>query len=403
MARASAAPVERLFRPELGRRSRRALAAVAILAVAFAAGLAPDRVHARSSGVALDRAGLTAAGDRGRPLVLAYYYIWYAPHSWGRAKTDLPLLGRYASDDPEVVARHVAWAREAGIDGFIVSWKHEGRLDAPLEILAKEARRQGLKLVLLYQGLDFNRRPIDARRIGRDLHWFEEKYGNDDVFHVFGDKPAVVWSGTWKFSATQIREVRDQLGASSRLLLLGTEKDGTSYRKRADLLDGDAYYWSSADPLSTPRYEQRLEGLGQQVAADQGIWIAPVAPGFDARLVGGTSVVPRRDGTTFRESWAGAVATRPDALGIISWNEFSENSQIEPSRDHGMEYVSLTRELVSTLPGAAPSDAAAATGASSPAPARPQPLDLYLTLLTGLALAVLLMLLGWHLRHRPVG
>ena len=380
------------------------LTALAILAIALASGL-PSSADARARGAPEaepPRARAAPAASQ-RPLVLAYYYIWYTPNSWFRAKTDLPTLGRYASDDPKAVARHVAWAREAGIDGLIVSWKHEARLDAPLELLAREARRQGLKLVLLYQGLDFDREPIDAPRIARDLQWFIERYGGDEVFHVFGNEPAVVWWGTWKFSLAEIRQVRDQIGAPDRILLLGTEKDGESYRRRADLLDGDAYYWSSADPLTTPRYEQRLDGLGRRVAQDKGIWIAPVAPGFDARLVGGTSIVPRRDGATYRESWAGAVATKPSAVGIISWNEFSENSHIEPSREHGTEYLRLTRELVGTLPAGVPSDGATPAGAPSTPAGRPQALDLYLTLLTGLALAVVLTLLGWHLRRRPVG
>src|SRR5436309_10053666 len=35
-----------------------------------------------------------------RPIpVLAYYYIWYNPSSWNRAKIDYPLLGRYSSDE----------------------------------------------------------------------------------------------------------------------------------------------------------------------------------------------------------------------------------------------------------------------------------------------------------------
>src|SRR2546423_6067510 len=69
------------------------------------------------------------------PPVFAYYYVWFRPGSWDRAKTDLPLLGAYDSADPAVIAQHIRWAREAGISGFIVSWKHEPRLDAPLALL----------------------------------------------------------------------------------------------------------------------------------------------------------------------------------------------------------------------------------------------------------------------------
>ena len=55
--------------------------------------------------------------------VLAYYYIWFDATSWKRAKTDYPVLGRYSSDERRVMRQHVRWAKQSGIDGFIVSWK----------------------------------------------------------------------------------------------------------------------------------------------------------------------------------------------------------------------------------------------------------------------------------------
>ena len=54
---------------------------------------------------------------------LAYYYIWFDSTSWNRAKTDYPLLGNYSSDDRTIMRQHILWAKAAGIDGFIVSWK----------------------------------------------------------------------------------------------------------------------------------------------------------------------------------------------------------------------------------------------------------------------------------------
>ena len=32
-------------------------------------------------------------------------------------------MGRYSSDDRDVMRQQVRWAKRAGIDGFIVSWK----------------------------------------------------------------------------------------------------------------------------------------------------------------------------------------------------------------------------------------------------------------------------------------
>jgi glycosyl hydrolase family 99 len=295
-----------------------------------------------------DTPRLTAI-DTGRMPVFAYYYAWFRPTSWDRAKSDLPLLGAYGSDDAAVIAQHIRWAREAGINGFIVSWKHEPRLDAPLELLVDEARRQNFKLILMYEGLDFQRNPVPAPQVGADLQWFLATYGTNPVFDVWG-QPAVIWSGTWKFSSADVAKVRDLLRAPSRILLLGSERSASDYAARDGLFDGDAYYWSSADPKQTPGYQQRLDDLAAAVHASGGRWIAPVVPGFDARLVGGSSVVSRRSGDTYRASWAGAISSGPSALGIISWNEFSENSHIEPSRSNQYAYLDLTAQLTGSPP-----------------------------------------------------
>src|SRR5215470_3642156 len=41
----------------------------------------------------------------------AYYYIWFDVTSWGRAKKDYPLLGRYSSDDAQIMRQHIQWAK----------------------------------------------------------------------------------------------------------------------------------------------------------------------------------------------------------------------------------------------------------------------------------------------------
>ena len=85
-----------------------------------------------------------------------------------------------------------------------------------------------------------------------------------------------------------------------RLLVLASEKDAGGVRRLAGLVDGDAYYWSSVDPLRTPGYREKLAAMERTVHGQGGLWIAPAAPGFDARKVGGTKVVERRDGATLR-------------------------------------------------------------------------------------------------------
>jgi len=40
-----------------------------------------------------------------------------------------------------------------------------------------------------------------------------------------------------------------------------------------------------------------------------------------------------------------AAGSAPDAIGLISWNEFSENSYVEPSCSYGGEYLAVIASL----------------------------------------------------------
>jgi len=274
--------------------------------------------------------------------MLAYYYIWFDPSSWNRAKTDYPLLGRYSSSDPEVIRQHVRWAKEAGIRGFIVSWKSTEVLNPRLKQLVEIAREEDFKLSIIYQGLDFYRRPLRVNQIAADLDYFIETYADDPVFDMFG-KPLVIWSGTWEFSEEEIAGVtknrRDQL------LILASEKNQKGYERLAELVDGDAYYWSSVNPDTFKGYEEKLANMGTAIHFFGGIWFAPASVGFDARLIGGKTVVERKDGETLERQLGTALQSSPDAVGLISWNEFSENSHIEPSEQHGTRYLEVLSAL----------------------------------------------------------
>ncbi len=302
--------------------------ALLIAAVAFGAVAQPQPAHAQ---------------EPTNPVpVFAYYYIWFNPTSWNRAKIDYPLLGRYSSDDVEIMRRHVKMAKAAGINGFLVSWKHTPQLDERLAKLTTVARTEGFHLGIVYQGLDFNREPLPLPTVRQDLALFAERYGRDPVYNVFG-KPVVVWTGSTRHDRAEVdATVRD---VRKDLLVLGDAKTVEDCEALTPVLDGQAYYWSSVDPTrGTSR--ARLVNMSRAVHRGGGLWFAPVSPGFDARLVGGSKTVPRRNGETLRASFDATVSTDPDAIGVISWNEFSENTHLEPSERYGTTDLNVLSDLL---------------------------------------------------------
>ncbi len=287
-------------------------------------------------------AGTAPAAPRAPVPVLAYYYIWFNATSWQRAKIDTPLLGRYSSDELRTMRQHIRWAQQAGIDGFIVSWKSTPTLNRRLTRLIAAARQTHFKLAVMYEGLDFERRPLPVARVASDLRFFQQHFASSPVFRIYS-KPLVIWSGTWKFTPAAIARVTAPLRRS--LLVLASQRQADDYARVASSVDGDAYYWAAVDPFSTPGYQAKLARLGRVVHAHGGLWIAPAAPGFDARLLGGTSLIPRRGGKSLEAEYAAALASSPDAVGLISWNEFSENTQIEPSTRYGAQSLDTLASL----------------------------------------------------------
>ena len=309
---------------------------------------------------------LAAAADpSASPIpVLAYYYIWFDEASWDRAKIDYPVLGRYSSDDRDVMRQHVLWAKDAGIDGFIVSWKSTLVLDRRLEQLIEVAREESFKLSIIYQGLDFDRKPLPIERIAADIDHFIETYAADPVFDILG-VPMFIWSGTWEYTAEEIGRVSGTRGLGSGcewrsdleprcVLLLATERNVDGVNRLAGLVDGNAYYWSSVNPDTFPGYAEKLQAMAAAVRETDGVWIAPAAPGFDARLIGGETVVERRNGDTLRRQLDAAQASSPDAIGLISWNEFSENSHVEPSETNGSDALDVLADVEGGRPPVLP-------------------------------------------------
>jgi len=276
--------------------------------------------------------GQPAAGSARQIPLLAYFYIWFNPSSWNRMKKDYPLIGRYSSSDLSIMRQQVKMAKQAGITGFLVSWKDTPVLNSRLAALRSVAAAAGFKLGIVIEGRDFYGSPISMRKVRQSFDYLAMHYGSDPVFNIFG-KPLVAWSGTWLFSTKQLTSI--SRAYASKLIILATEKQPSDYQLIAKLFRGDAYYWSSADPRRTPGYASKLAEFSKVVHQHHGLWIAPAAPGFDARLLGGVRDIRRQRGQTLRLELNAAIASSPDAVGLISWNEYSENSEIEPSQEYG--------------------------------------------------------------------
>jgi hypothetical protein len=159
----------------------------------------------------------------------------------------------------------------------------------------------------------------------------------------------MIWQGSRKYSTSTLSSVGAPL--RSKLRILGDETNWST--SRAPYLDGNAYYWSSQDPYNNPQSFSQLAALAAAVrrsgANPDGtskVWVAPITPGYNKQLAGGSSCVPRRGGQTIRKLYIGNSATNPDAFGLISWNEISEGSYIDPMTRYGYQDLNALSPLI---------------------------------------------------------
>ena len=115
---------------------------------------------------------------------------------------------------------------------------------------------------------------------------------------------------------------------------MGDESPTSISADRLRTFDGLTYYWSSQNPYANPDSFAQVRHLGAKVHAAHKPWFAPFAPGFQLQLEGGTCV-PRRHGDTLQRLYNGNRKSNPEAMCLISWNEITEGTYIEPLRRYG--------------------------------------------------------------------
>ena len=276
-------------------------------------------------------------------LCFAFYYAWYSEPSdpttkntnhWfkGEIQTAVhtPQLGFYASSDPGVIRQHILWAKEAGIDGFIVSWwgEHEGILKDILRI----AEELNFKISLYYELV----RSLDEIR--GDIVYIVENFAKSPAFLAYAGKPVIFWYDRTVnlFSLEEWREIFS--GSPSFNIADGSDP------RLLESFDGIHLYHPARLKNIDLLFEYR--SLSQVTLASGKIFAATVSPGYDNTRLGGATCIPRDDGQYYAWTWESALASHPNWILISTFNEWEEGSEIEPSTEFGMDYIYKTRRYI---------------------------------------------------------
>ncbi|RLC43460.1 MAG: hypothetical protein DRH49_01140 [Candidatus Coatesbacteria bacterium] len=281
------------------------------------------------------------------PLVLAFYYPWYGspqgehkrwvhwdPNKKGMASANTPLLGYYDSYSKEVIKKHTEWAKDAGIDGFIVSFWGIAHDDEVMKKILEVAEEEDF-LVSIYYEPDRNIKEIKA-----DLKYIFENYCKSEQFVKIDGLPLIFFYNRCIVSMNLTQWER---------LFSDLRREGIRFFSIVDDLSGsllnafDGVHRYNPVKLGMDRIGWIYHRARLFTSVNGKVFCATVLPGYDDRNIRKKGFYISRDyGRFYRAFWEMALGSDPDIILITSFNEWHEGTEIEPSVEYGDKYIKMT-------------------------------------------------------------
>ena len=254
-----------------------------------------------------------------------------------------PALGCYSSNDPAAIDTHMQQLHRAGVGVISVSWwGKDSYTDRTLPLLFRAAEKHGIKInfhiepnlgpggrsaqkvreAIVYLLGQFGQSPAlhrDVRRGNRAVFYIYDSY------HTKADEWATILAPDGEHT---IRGTPDD----SLVIGLWVKQDEASF-----FLDGHfdgLYTYFASDGFTYGSTWAHWQSLSDWARKHDKLFVPCVAPGYlDTRIrpANGRNTRNRDDGSYYDRAFEAALAVEPDYIGITSFNEWHEGTQIEPA------------------------------------------------------------------------
>ena len=277
--------------------------------------------------------------SRGRRNIASHYY---------------PLIGPYDSRDPDVCEYHALLMKVAGIDGAIADWSgYSPVYDYPMINIGtinifNALSTAGLRFAICYEDQSIAQqinvgRITPAQAVGQaqfDMTYILDHWANKPAYLTLDGKPVVMNFGPQYFYA--------ESDWTSILSVFSTGAQFFPLNYRLGTVAAGAFpwppMWMSGGGVLTP---EALNQYLDDFYASGATWPSVVGgafPGFydiyqEAGVQPSYGYLDARSGLTFSETLDRALATTAPVIQLVTWNDFNEGTNIEPSQEYGYQYL----------------------------------------------------------------
>ena len=258
-------------------------------------------------------------------LVVMDWEPWFTPLNarWDTAEA-IPVIGQYASDNPDVIRQHLLWLHYIGINSIMVDWSNNlngqpafqlspgvAQLVHSTDELFKTAaamRRAGFHVPRIFFLLGVNGLPDNTTAENAQIHYLTSRYLKNvqykKLYSCYLGRPLlVILNG----SGPTYQKNQKQLDDSDFTVRWMWTQDQVVHYERLG-------YWSWMDGCLHPLVTKR-EGQAEAMT------ITPAFFAPDGWTLPGT--YGRLNGWTYVTQWADAISAKPDVLLVNQWNEFA--------------------------------------------------------------------------------
>jgi len=311
--------------------------------------------------------------EQQQPIALgAYYYPWYGPNRhWQSGYRGTPVLGEYDSSDPDIIAQHITWANDFDIDFFALSWWGKDSFEDKvihgpfLDVLDDSDFQfavlyESAGLLSLHNGkIDLDNKVIRQQLVSDFAYLAETLFQHPNVLKINGQPVIFLY-----LTRTFVGDVKSALAEAEAVAVAqGSEKP---------FIVGDEVYWNypNRDRIScfdgvtahnmhtsVPDIAEGFTGdvarqyrLWEKIAVQQGTAFIPnILPGFDDTAVrpeANHPVIPRSVDLFANQLETAKELTSGEnhIIMITSWNEWHEDTSIEPTEEEGTAYLEVLIE-----------------------------------------------------------